>query len=162
MKANLENLRREILALLEERGLVVFKSYPRGPELGSDAIYWDTETYPDYREFIAAAGASGARMMTIYSREFSSDVIDDALAQLAEAHMEREERRIVEGRLKDFRAYEGFVCQLELSFAEGQRTYIFDQPTEWYEEMEQLVEQIEDSFNGAVDENPLGGYFSNN
>ena len=68
----------------------------------------------------------------------------------------------IEGRLKDFRAYEGFVCQLELSFAEGQRTYIFDQPTEWYEEMEQLVEQVEDSFNGAVDENPLGGYFSNN
>ena len=109
-----------------------------------------------------AAGAAGARLMTIYSREFSADVIDDALAQLADAHMEREERRIVEGRLKDFRAYEGFVCQLELSFAEGQRTYIFDQPTEWYEEMEQLVEQVEDSFNGAVDENPLGGYFSNN
>ena len=162
MKANLENLRREILALLQERGMVVFKSYPRGPELGNDAVYWDTETYPDYREFIAAAAAVGARMMTIYSREFSADVIDEALEQLAGAQMDRDERRLVEGRLKDFRAYEGFVCQLELSFAEGQRTYIFDQPTEWYEDMTDLMEQIEDSFSGALDENPLGGYFSNN
>jgi hypothetical protein len=162
MKANLDHLRREILTLLEERGLVVFKSYPRGPELGSDSVYWDTETYPDHREFIAAAKALGARMMTIYSREFSTELIDDALAQLAHAGLERDERRLIEGRLKEFRAYEGFVCQLELSFTDGHRTYVFDQPTEWYEEMEQLIDEIEESFEGPVDETPLGGYYSNN
>jgi len=162
MKANLDHLRREVLAHLEERGFAVFKCYPRGMELGSEAIYWDSDAYPDFREFVATASSVGAHMMTIFSREFSTDAIDDALAQLAESRMGRDDRRIIEGRLKDFRAYEGFICQLELSFSHGQRTYIFDQPTEWYEEMEQLVDQIEESFDMPVDETPLGGYYSNN
>ena len=162
MKAHLDHLRREVLSHLEERGFAIFKSYPRGPELGSDAVYWDTERYPDFREFVAAASAVGVKMMTIFSREFSTEAIDDALEQLAEANLDRDDRRIIEGRLKDFRAYEGFICELELSFSDGSRTYIFDQPTEWYEEMETLIDQIEESFETQVDETPLGGYFSNN
>jgi hypothetical protein len=162
MKANLDNLRREVLAHLEELGFTVFKSYPRGMELGSEAIYWDTESYPDYHEFVAAAKSVGAHMMTFYSREFSADSVDDALETLAESSFSREERRPIESRLKELRAYEGFICQIELSFADQQRTYIFDQPTEWYEEMEQLVEEIEGSFEGPIDEAPMGGYYSNN
>lgn len=162
MKANLDHLRREVLSHLEENGFAIFKSYPRGPELGSDAVYWDSERYPDFREFVATARSVNVKMMTIFSREFSTETIDDALEQLAEANLDRDDRRIIEGRLKDFRAYEGFVCELELSFSDGSRTYIFDQPTEWYEEMEQLVDQIEESFGTSVDETPLGGYFSNN
>ncbi|MEO5926179.1 MAG: hypothetical protein ABIR70_20320 [Bryobacteraceae bacterium] len=162
MKANLDHLRREVLAHLEERGFAIFKSYPRGMELSSDAVYWDAESYPDFREFVASATAVGVKMMTVFSREFTADTIDDALAQLAETNMDRDDRRLIEGRLKDFRAYEGFVCQLELSFAHGHNTYIFDQPTEWYEEMEQLIDQIEESFDTPVDESPLGGFYSNN
>jgi hypothetical protein len=162
MKANLDHLRREVLAHLEERGFAIFKSYPRGMELSSDAVYWDCERYPDFREFVASATAVGAKLMTIFSREFSTEAIDEALEQLTEANLDREDRRLIEGRLKDFRAYEGFICQLELSFSHGSHTYIFDQPTEWYEEMEQLVDQIEESYENRVDETPLGGYFSNN
>ncbi len=162
MKANLDSLRREVLAHLEERGFAIFKSYPRGMELSSDAIYWDSERYPDFREFVASATAVGAKMMTIFSREFSADTIDDALEQLAETNLERDDRRQIESRLKDLRAYEGFVCELELSFSHDSRTYIFDQPTDWYEEMEELIDQIEASFENQVDETPLGGYFSNN
>jgi hypothetical protein len=162
MKANLDHLRRQVLAHLEEHGFAIFKSYPRTPELTSDAVYWDCERHPDFREFVAAASAVDAKLMTIFSREFSAEAIDDALEQLAEANMDRDDRRLIEGRLKDFRAYEGFVCQLELSFSHGSRTYIFDQPTEWYEEMEQLVDQIEEAFDNPVDETPLGGFYSNN
>jgi GTP-sensing pleiotropic transcriptional regulator CodY len=162
MKANLENLRREVLAHLEASGLTVFKSYPRGMELGSEAIYWDSEAFPDYREFVAAAKSVGARMMTVYSREFSADSVEDALEMLAESNLSREERRPIEIRLKELRGYEGFVCQIELSFADQQRTYIFDQPTDWYEEMEQLVDEIETSFQAPVDDAPMGGFYSNN
>jgi hypothetical protein len=163
MKANLDNLQREVLAHLEESGFTVFKSYPRGMELGSEAIYWDSETYPDYREFVAAAKSVGAHMMTVFSRQFSSETVDEALETLSESDMSREARRPIESRLKELRAYEGFICQIELSFSDQQRTYIFDQPTEWYEEMEQLVDEIEGSFNGSIDEGPLGGgYYSNN
>jgi hypothetical protein len=162
MKANLDNLRREVLAHLEANGFTVFKSYPRGMDLGSEAIYWDSETYPDYREFVAAAKSVGARLMTVYSREFSADSVDEALESLADSGMSREERRPFESRLKELRAYEGFICQVELSFSDQQRTYIFDQPTDWYEEMEQMVDEIETSFGGPMDDAPLGGYYSNN
>ena len=162
MKANLDQLRREVLAHLEATGMTIFKSYPRGMELSSEAIYWDSETYPDFREFVATAQSVGARMMTVFSREFSSDEVDQALETLAESSMNRDERRSVEKRLKELRAYEGFVCQIELSFADQQRTYIFDQPTDWYEELEQLVEEIESSFGAPIDDAPLGGYYSNN
>jgi hypothetical protein len=70
------------MAHLEEQGFVVFKSYPRGMDLGSEAIYWDSETYPDYREFVAAAKSVGAHMMTIFSRTFSADAVDEALETL--------------------------------------------------------------------------------
>ncbi len=162
MKANLDNLRREVLAHLEAEGFTVFKSYPRGMELGAEAIYWDSETYPDYREFVAAAKSVGAHMMTVFSREFSGEAVDEALETLAESGLSRDDRRPVELRLKELRGYEGFICQIELSFSDQQRTYIFDQPTEWYEEMEQLVDEIEESFNRSVEDPPLGGYYSNN
>lgn len=163
MKANLDNMRREVLAHLEATGFTVFKSYPRGMDLGSEAIYWDSETYPDYRDFVAAAKSVGAVMMTVYSREFSGEAVDEALETLEESGMSRDDRRPIESRLKELRRYEGFVCQIELSFSDRQRTYIFDQPTEWYEEMEQLVDEIENSFGPPMDDAPLGGgYYSNN
>jgi hypothetical protein len=101
-------------------------------------------------------------MMTVFSREFSSSAVDEALETLGESDMSREERRPIETRLKELRAYEGFICQIELSFSDQQRTYIFDQPTDWYEEMEQLVDEIENSFSLPADDAPLGGYYSNN
>ena len=163
MKANLDNLRREVMAHLEATGFTVFKSYPRGMDLGSEAIYWDSETYPDYHEFVAAAKSVGAQMMTVYSREFSADSVDEALETLADSGLSREERRPIEIRLKELRGYEGFVCHIELSFSDRHRTYIFDQPTEWYEEMEQIVDDIENSFGAPIDDAPLGGgYYSNN
>jgi hypothetical protein len=165
MKANLDQLRREVLTHLEERSFAIFKCYPRALDLSSDAIYWDCERFPDFREFVAAASTVGVHMMTIFTREFSTDAIDEALEQLAQADVDRDDRRIMEGRLKDFRAYAGFVCQLELSFSHGSKTYIFDLPTDWYEEMEQLVDQIEASFedqDGPIDDAPLGGFYSNN
>ncbi|MEO8096763.1 MAG: hypothetical protein ABI811_03620 [Acidobacteriota bacterium] len=162
MRVNLDSLGREILAHLEERGIAVFKSYPRTQELGSDAIYWDTADHPDYREFIAAAVTAGIRLVTLYRREFSPEIIDDAMQQLAESSLDRDTRRSIEGRLRELRAYEGFICQIELSFGHAQRTYIFDQSTEWYDEMTELLEQIEDSFHTSGNENPLTGYYSNN
>jgi len=162
MKANLEHLRREVIAYLEDRGLVVFKSYPRNPESSSDFIYWDTETYGDFREFVNAAEAVGAKLVTVYSREFSSDVLDEAIEHLNETSLNRDDRRRVESRLRDLRAYEGFVCEIELAFSHGGRTYVYDQVTPWYEEVTELLEEVEDAYEAPLDDAPLGGYYSNN
>ncbi len=165
MKANLDTLHREIEQHLQSRGMAVFRSYPRAePESPlSGAIYWDSEAHTDYREFVEAASAAGVRMVTLYAREFTPDIVEGALAQLADADLERDERRVLDARLNEMRAYEGFTCQIELSFDHAQRTYLFDIRTEWFDELNELVERIEDFYEeDESDENPLSGYYSNN
>lgn len=164
MKANLDTLHREIEQHLESQGIAVFRSYPRA-ELDSSltgAIYWDSEHHPDYRQFVEAAAAAGVRMITIYAREFTSDIVEGALAQLADADLERDERRALDARLNEMRAYEGFTCQVELSFDHAQRTYLFDVRTDWFDELNELVERIGEFYEDEEDENPLSGYYSNN
>jgi hypothetical protein len=163
MSSNLTTLRGEIQQYLESRGMVVFRSYPRAEsERLHGAVYWDTDHHPDYREFVEAAAAAGARLVTLYSREFQSDLVDDVLVQLSDSELERDERRTLETRLNELRAYEGFTCQIELSFDHAQRTYVFDIRTEWFDELNEMVERLEDFYQDDEDENPLRGYYSNN
>ena len=164
MRPNLDNLHHEIEQHLESRGVAVFRSYPRGDSESSliGAVYWDSENHPDYREFVEAAYAAGVRLVTLYAREFTSEMIENALVQLSEAEFDREERRAVDARLHEIRAYEGFTCQVELSFDHAQRTYVFDIRTEWFDELNELLERIDDSYQDEGDENPLSGYYSNN
>jgi hypothetical protein len=96
------------------------------------------------------------------SRGLAPDVIENALAQLSDTDLERDERRSLEARLNEIRAYEGFTCQIELSFDHAQRTYVFEVRTDWFDELNDLVERIEYSYQDDGDENPLSGYYSNN
>jgi len=164
MRPNLETLRHEIEQHLESRGLAVFRSYPRTDPEGSlsGAVYWDSENHPDYREFVEAACAAGVRLITLHSRELTGDIVETALAHLPDTDMERDERRALDTRLHEIQAYEGFTCQIELSFDHAQRTYIFEVRTEWFDELNDLLEQIEYSYQDDEDENPLSGYYSNN
>jgi len=61
------------------------------------------------------------------------------------------------------RAYEGFTCQIELSFDHAQRTYVFEVRTDWFDELNDMVERIEYSYqDDEEDESPLSGYYSKN
>jgi hypothetical protein len=164
MRPNLDTLHREIQQHLESRGMAVFRSYPRADLDSSQtgAVYWDSENHPDYREFVEAAWAAGVRMVTLYAREFTSDMLENALTQLSDTELERDERRVLDARLNEMRAYEGFTCQIELSFDHAQRTYVFDVRTEWFDELNDLADRIEESYQDEGDENPLSGYYSNN
>jgi hypothetical protein len=164
MRPNLDTLRHEIEQHLESRGLAVFRSYPRTDSEGSltGAVYWDSQNHPDYRQFVEAACAAGVRLVTLYARELTADIIENALAQLSDTDLERDERRAIHSRLNEMQAYEGFTCQIELSFDHAQRTYIFEVRTDWFDELNDLVERIEYSFQDDGDENPLSGYYSNN
>jgi len=164
MKVNLNTLRSEIQEHLDARGMVAFQSFPRTGEPGA-GVYWDTERHPDYREFLAAAEAAGVRLITVYAREFSGEMVEDALEQLAEAKMDREERRVIESHLRELNAYQGFTCQIELSFDHAQRVYFFDLRTEWFDELSELIDRIHESYgeDDEDSESPLGGgYYSNN
>jgi hypothetical protein len=164
MRPNLDALHREIQQHLEARGMAVFRSYPRAESENSltGVVFWDVEKYPDFRDFVEAAWAAGVRMVTLSAREFTSDIVENAQAHLSETDLERDERRALDARLIEMRAYEGFTCQIELAFDHAQRTYVFELRTDWFDELNDVMERIEDSYQDEEDENPLSGYYSNN
>jgi hypothetical protein len=162
VKVNLNAMRTEIQAYLESRGLAVFHGFPRTFD-DLAAVYWNTTDHADYREFLSAAEAAGVKLVTLYANEFNEALIDDALDRLEDPTMPREDRRGLEKRLRELRAYAGFTCQIELSFDLAPRVYVFDLRTEWFEELSDLLDTIDDAVDDQKsDEEPPSGYFSQN
>ena len=155
-------MRTEIQAYLESRGLAVFHGFPRTFD-DVAAVYWNTTDHADYREFLATAEAAGVKLVTLYANEFNETLIDDALDRLEDPDVPREDRRPIEKRLRELRAYAGFTCQIELSFDLAPRVYVFDLRTEWFEELSDLLDSIEDALEEEqFGEEPPSGYFSQN
>jgi hypothetical protein len=168
MELDLNSLRAQIEEHLETRRMVVFPSLPRAGDI-SATVYWDTSHNPDFKSFVAAAEAAGVRMITLFSRELDDDLIDATLGQLAELNLDRDERRSLESRLKEMRAFSGFTGEIELSFDLGARVFVFDLQTEWFSDLNELIDQIEDTYESHEgdedndDDLPLGGgYFPRN
>ncbi|MBV8842854.1 MAG: hypothetical protein JO307_08585 [Bryobacterales bacterium] len=164
MQLNLNSLRAQIEEHLESRGIVVFPSLPRAGDIGA-TVHWDTTRNPDFKAFVAAAEAAGVRMMTLFARELEDDLIEDTLEQLGSLNFDRDERRVMESRLREMRAYAGFTCEIELSFDQGARVFVFDLQTEWFSDLNDLIDQIEDLYDtedhgeDEDDDLPFGGRY---
>lgn len=164
MKLDLDALKSEVEEHLAAGDFVVFHGYARMSS-NSPLVHWDCDRYPDFRMFLQVASRAGARLIIFHHREFTEDYIEDALERLEEADLSREERRKLEHRLSELRGYVGFTCALELSFDHEGRVYLFSLRTEWYEDLLDVLEEIDASVpdeNGEEDEGPMGGYFSRN
>jgi hypothetical protein len=161
VKLNLDSLRAEIESYLETHGIIVFHSHPRTSDT-SAPVYWDTERYPDYKMFLSAAETAGARLVTIHAREFNDDILEDALDHANSSSLPRDERRAIELRLKEMRGYIGFTCQIELSFDLAPRSYVFDLRTEWFDDLNDLLDRVDDAQHKPDDSHLGGGYFSKN
>jgi len=161
MKPNLDALKTEIEQHLEEAGLAVFYGYSRALE-SPPTVYWDCDQYPDYKKFVQAARTAGAKIMVFHQRTFMSEQVDDALEQLAGCNLPREEYREFEQRLSGMRGYDGFVCAIELSFDHEGRVFLFDLRTEWYDELTEILDEIQVLNADAEDDESMGGYFSKN
>jgi hypothetical protein len=164
MKLNLDVLKTEIGETLESRKFAVFHGYSRAME-SMPTVFWDTHRYPDYKQFLDTATAAGANLLVLHAREFSSLLVDNSLEQLEDGDFAPEDRRAIERRLRELRAYDGFTCAIELSFDLNNRMYMFELRTEWYEEFSDLLDEIDSAMPHADDESdegPIGGYFSKN
>jgi hypothetical protein len=160
MKPNLDALKTEIEQYLEETGLAVFYGYSRALE-STPAVYWDCDQYPDYRRFVQAARTAGAKIIVFHQRTFLSEQVDDALEQLSASNLPREEHREFEQRLTEMRRYDGFVSAIELSFDHEGRVFLFDLRTEWYDELTEILDEIQ-ALAPDEDDGTMGGYFSKN
>ena len=59
------------------------------------------------------------------------------------------------------RRYDGYTCQIELSFDLPTRVYVFDLRTEWFQELSDMLDQIDQASEGPELPGPPG-YFSKN
>jgi hypothetical protein len=160
MKLNLDSVRTEIQEYLESRGMAVFQAFP-GVDEDAPVVQWDTEHYPDYHAFLAVAETAGVKLVALHANEFHDDVIDETQKRLAESTIAGGDRSAMERRLREMRRYEGYTCQIELSFDLPPRIYVFDLRTEWFQELSDMLDQIDE----ASDEPDLpgpSGYFSKN
>ena len=162
MALDLETLRTEIQAHLDELGVAVFHGYYRMSDTLSQ-VAWDVELHPDFREFMSAGQKAGAKLFVFHHQAFTLDQIDEALDQLEESDFTREEKRSLEARLRQLRAYEGFTCSVELSFSVERLSYVYELHTEWYDALAEILAELDAATEEAEEDNgSLGGYFSNN
>jgi hypothetical protein len=164
MKLNLDVLKTEIRECLESRKLAIFHGYSRAMD-STPIVFWDTHRFPDYKQFLDTAQAAGAKMFVLHAREFSALLVDNALEQIEETDFLPEDRRAIERRLRDLRAYDGFTCAIEMSFDQNGRVFMFELRTDWYDEFSDLLDEIDAATpepEDDEDEGPIGGYFSKN
>jgi ABC-type branched-subunit amino acid transport system substrate-binding protein len=164
MKLNLDVLKTEIRENLESRKFAIYNGYSRAMD-AVPMVFWDTHRFPDYQAFLDTAEAAGAKLVVLHTREFSALLVDNAVEQLEDADFLTEDRRGLERRLRELRAYDGFTCAIELSFDQNGRVYMFELRTEWYDEFSDLLDEIESAVpdpEDETDEGPMGGYFSKN
>jgi hypothetical protein len=162
MRPNLDSLTEEIQQYLTDEHFVVFRSMSRTGEDGQ-FVFWDTRRDPDFHHFLDTALQLGIRLVHFHSREFGHFHREDALEQLEQAELPRDEKRTLGRRLEELGIYEGFICAIELSFDFENRIYVFELQTEWYEEWHDILDEIEDASPGGSggDSEPYG-YYSNN
>ncbi|MDP2996826.1 MAG: hypothetical protein Q8N47_05005 [Bryobacterales bacterium] len=164
MKLDLDHLKAEMEERLKARNFVVFRGHSRMAG-SSPFVYWDNQQYPDFRMFLDTAEQAGVRLIVFHNRPFSLDYIDDAMERLEAAELPLDDQRPLERRLNALRAYEGFTCLLELSFDHQGRIYYFSLRTEWYEDLLDILDEIDASCPDQEEEageEPMGGYFSRN
>ena len=163
MKQNLDTLKTDIETHLKQAGFVVFYGHSRGFDDGPE-VDWDTQSHPDFREFAEVAKQLGVKLIVVHHRQFSSAVLDRVKDQIEENDIEFDDRRAIEARLTDLRMFDGFTCAIELSFDYNDTLYMFELQTEWYSELNNILDQLDLSGPGddEGDDETFGGYYSRN
>ena len=165
---NLDNLKQEIEEYLNNKGFAVYYGMERSDIDRDLSIAWDTESHPDFHEFLNVASAAGVKIIVAHYKTLPAGHIGELLEQLDELDLERDERRNLARDLQRLKMYEGFISSLDLSFDHGTQTYQFSASTTWYKQLLDMLQHF-DMFppdfdeDEGIDDEPLGGaYFSKN
>jgi len=163
MRPNLDSLTEEITQYLEAEHFVIFRGLSRVTET-QNFVYWDTDRFPEFKAFLDCALKLGTRLVHFHTREFTLAHREEALDQLEQADLPREDARDLKRRIEELAIYEGFTCAVELTFDYEGRVYVFEIETEWYEEWHDILDELEDALP-EEDDDPSGlggGYYSSN
>jgi hypothetical protein len=165
MRQDLDTLCSEIEKELAGRSFAVFRGHHRALE-NRPQVDWDVVKWPDFLEFLGCAEKLGVRLLVFSNQKLTEQLLDQARERLDGADLAREEHREFGRTFSRLRAYEGFTSSIELSFDYEAITYIFHISTPWYDELLDMIDDLDDSIEQAAleddGENPMGGYFSQN
>lgn len=166
MDNSLDTLKQQIVKDLEEGGFAIFFGEAREANEQS-AIFWDTQSYPDYQRFLACATKLGVSLIVLHSRVFRVDEVEDALQDLDESAIEGDEKEEMAGSLREMNAFAGLVGAVDISFDYDGRTFFFYVEADWYREFLDLRDEIDvmtfdNSFQEDDSDGSMGGYFSKN
>jgi hypothetical protein len=168
MDLNLDSLKDEILRFLEASEFAVFRGHP-GALDDLPVITWDSESFPDYRMFLDTAQRSGEKSVIFVAATFEEEDVADVEADVALSGLDREHVRSIEQRLHRFRAYIGKTCFIQLAFDHRGRLYVYEMQPDWYGEYLELTDELDvmlphdhDHDEENEDDEPLGGFYSNN
>ena len=150
------------LQYIKSENIILFRSMSRAADQVR-FIDWDTDHEPDFRRFLECAMSLGVRLIHFHNREFRSQHREEALAMLEDLGLSREAKRELERRIRDLAIYEGFTCAVELTFDYEGRVYLYEMQTEWYEEWQDILDDLELGSEIDGDEAAgFGGFYSNN
>ena len=167
MKPNLDSLKTEIEDYLKAEGFLVFHGHPRLGE-PTAMVHWDSQRYPDFRLFLEVAKQLDTKLIVFYHRELPPEFLDDLLEQLEEADLPEDDFVELGRRLREMRAFEGSTCVLELSFESQGGVYVYTKATEWYDEILEIADELDEYTADEEDEDDdepedeMGRYFSRN
>jgi len=165
---NLDILKQELLDYLVSEGFAVFRSQPGSVE-ALPSIFWDTEAHPEYQAYLNVAKISDARIIVFAHREFEAEELEDAVEQMQDCELGREEQRSIERSLSEMRAFVGATCSIEMAFDYRGRMYVYELVTEWFQTFADLSELLIAASTSASDDDDedetdssFGGYYSKN
>ncbi|MGH9721950.1 MAG: hypothetical protein ACRD8O_17220 [Bryobacteraceae bacterium] len=164
MTLNLDELKQEITEYLNQEDFVIFRGQPAGLK-DLPVVFWDDEQFPDFHGFLNAAKSIGAKLIFFAYRQFQEEDIEQITEALGDCQLSREERREVEGSVRQLQPFAGSTCSLDLAFDYQGKMYVYSVLTEWFEMFLELAETVDNAMGDDVedDEGPLGsGFFSKN
>ncbi|BDC52361.1 hypothetical protein F183_A46760 [Bryobacterales bacterium F-183] len=168
MFENLDRLKKEIETYLSDNSFIIFRGQTRTLD-EAQIVYWDTEHYPNYLDFIRTAEAAGIRFVVMQTEIFDEETIAELESGLEGLDMPRDERRKFAKRIEKFGAYTGMVSSIELSYVFDHQIYLYSAQALWYHDYEDLYEELmlsgTDLDDGDDPDNSggsMGGYFSKN
>lgn len=163
MQQNLDALLEEVEKTLAERNFAVFRGLAREFEVRAQ-VAWDTDSRPDFREFLKVAETLGVRLVVLHRQTLDAAMIESTLERIELADLPLNERRDYERQIERLRAFDGFACSIQLSFDFDGITYLYELSTPWYTELLDIADEIDASVEARMMPGPDGpmDYYSQN
>ena len=127
---------------------------------GADGMAADLDAY------LPLPGSS-QKLILFASRELDDEEVEEALEELEELELPRDEQREFDKRIREAGRHAGATCALEMAFDYNSHLYVYEARPDWYEEFLEACDELTAMLPAGEDladegHDGLGGFYSNN